>query len=129
MAPYTDRVDDEISPATKLVDSRYRFPLSLSEDIGKPVGRIASNNHASVREAVDVITPSERGRYAEKHPHERDGAALDATSPANGEIELPQSGSGAAIAGITSYVSSASTKRHRQRKPGNAIDDLFQGLS
>ncbi|CAF9906407.1 hypothetical protein IMSHALPRED_004196 [Imshaugia aleurites] len=102
MAPYTDRVDDEISPATKLVDSRYRFPLSLSEDIGKPVGRTASNNHASVREAVDVITPSERGRYAEKHLHERDGAALDATSPANGEIELPQPGSGAAIAGIKS---------------------------
>ena len=126
MAYYVDRV------ATELVASKDTFPLHLSEDIGEAVGRNPSSNptdvgmHSGV--ALDRLTASERGKEVEKRPHGKEGAGLDATKPAIGEIGSPQRKAAAAIAGFKSYASLAPVKKQRQRKSVNVIDDLFQGL-
>ena len=132
MAPHTDQAEDEMGHATELVDSRSTLSLNLSEDVGEAVGRTISSNSTDVGThpvlAFDIYTGPERGRVAEKRLHERGGAALDTTKAADRERGLPQSKSGATIAGLESSTPSAPIKTQSQRKPVNAIDDLFQRL-
>ncbi len=132
MAPYTYQAEDEMGHAAEPVDSRSTFSLNLSEDAGEAVGRTISSNPTDVGThpvlAFDIYTGSERGRVVEKRLQERGGAALDTTKATDREMELPQPKASAAIAGLESYTPSAPIKRQRQRKPVNAIDDLFQRL-
>ncbi|KAF6241572.1 hypothetical protein HO173_000283 [Letharia columbiana] len=133
VAPYTDQAEDRMDPAMELVDSKDNFPLNLSEDFGEAVRRTTSSHATDVGVysalAFDILTGPERGRGAEKRLREREGAGPGVKKTANGEIESPQPEPGNAIAGFKPCASSAPTKRQRQRKPVNAIDDLFQGLN
>lgn len=133
VTPYIDQADDEMSPATDLLDSRNTFPLNLSEDVGEAVRRITSSKTTKTGIhpvlASDILTGPEHSRVAEKRLHENEGAGRDASNPANGEIELLLPGASAAIAGSKSHTSSAPFKRQRHKKSVNAIEDLFQGLN
>ena len=128
MARYTDEAEDGLGPATRLVDSRDAFPLFLSEDIGEVVARSVSRHHTDVGIhpgfVFDPPTGPEGGSGGENR---LEGAGLDADEPPNVQIELLQSKAESAIVGSKSYAMSAHSKRQRQRRSVNAIDDLFQG--
>lgn len=133
VALYTDPAENELGPATNLVNSRDSFPLISSEDVGEALGRTTSSNPTGgvIYPVLTFATLAGRelGRVTGKPLHERAEAGLDAIRPANGETELPQPKTGVAAAGLESYASSAPTKEQRKGKPVNAIDDLFQGLN
>lgn len=133
VAPYTDRAEDKLVSATELMDGKDPMPLKLSEDVGEAVGRTMSRYSTNVGVypglPIDLFTGPEIGRGAAECLYEREGAGLDATKAANGEIEIPQQKAGAVIAAPKSYTSPAPIKRQRRKKSVNAIDDLFQGLN
>lgn len=130
MVSYNDRAEKNICHAAKLVNGRDSFPLDGSEDAGEPVGRTTPSygrqegTHPVL--PFDIVNGPEQGKGAEKRPHEREGAGLDAAQPA--EIEFPKPKDGASIAASKMYASSAPMKRQKQRKSVNVIDELFLEL-
>lgn len=135
MPSYTDRAEDEVGPATELLNCRDTFPLSLSEDVGEAMERTTSSNPTDVGKfpvlTFDIHTSTRPGRRTDAKMrllHQREGAGLETINPAHSEIGLQQTKASAAITGSKSQAPSAPIKRQRKRKSVNAIDDLFQGL-